>query len=211
MHLKNHLTKNFMKAAARATLMAMLTVGAVAPGISMANPPLPQEPASAVTLVAASQEAKTDTVQFNRVTDYKQLAEKYPFLSGLEQQVKEYDEWQGGTNPALVNVGIYAANGKEMVFVHIDTPVMCSYEGCPLSVYMKNGKDFTLVSQVNSNIPVQVVAKGDQVSLVFPGAYGVNPSVEYRYDAGKKEFQIKEEPQQETPAPVQNNTPNPSR
>lgn len=191
MKIKDYLTKDFMKVAKRGALVAMLTVGAIAPNVSAAQQ-LPA-PDTAITLAAASQEAPAanNTVSFERVTDFDKLTEKYPFLAGLQAQVREYDEWQGGTNPTTVDVGTYKdqVNNREMVFVHITTPVQCSYEGCPLSVYLKDSNgDFKHVHQLNAIVPIQVKSEADSLSLLLPGAYGNAPGNEYTYNKDSQRF-----------------------
>lgn len=207
MKIKDYLTKDFMKVAKRGALIAMLTVGAITPNVSSYSQQLPV-PETTITLAAASQEASAPaSVEFERVTDFKQLSEKYPFLNGLEAQVKEYDEWQGGTNPTTVDVGTFkdAANNRELVFVHITTPVQCSYEGCPLSVYMKD-KDgnFNLAQQINAIVPVQVKSEANSLSLHLPGAYGAGSGFDYTYNNSSQHFEeASKEAPQEKPSQLQ--------
>ena len=211
MKIKDYLTKDFMKVAKRATLIAMLTVGAVTPNVASHSQQLPV-PETAMTLVAAAEAAtENNAVQFERVSDYAQLAEKYPFLNGIEAQVKEYDEMQGGTNPTTVDVGTYKdqANNREMVFVHITSPVQCSYEGCPLSVYLKDSEGgFNLVHQINAIVPVQVKSEANSLSLHIPGAYGVGPGSEYTYNKTSHQFERQAAQGDKAPSPLDQIKPN---
>ncbi len=209
------LMKSFRKAAARATIAAIVTIGAITPMIHAYAQTQTAPPAAVVTRTAPAAETEAGRVStdisFTRVKDVEALAKQYPVLSNLPGELKEYDAQQGGDNPAFVEIAKYTdkANGREMLFVHVTTPVLCSYEGCPLSVFLRDGKDFRNVLQVNASDPISVVTNGSATSVVLPGAYGVNPSLEFRYDVKSGQFESARQPdtQQETApqqtAPVQ--------
>lgn len=210
------LMKSFRKAAARATIAAIVTIGAITPMIQSYAQTQPTPPAAVVTRTAPAAETDAGRVaiemEFSRVKDVEALAKQYPVLAKLPAELKEYDAQQGGDNPAFVEIAKYTdkATGREMLFVHVTTPVLCSYEGCPLSVFMKDGKDFRNVLQVNASDPISVVTNGGTTSVLLPGAYGVNPSLEFRYDAKADQFLLnrpaaaEQQPAPEkAPAPVQ--------
>jgi hypothetical protein len=210
------LMKSFRKAAARATIAAIVTIGAITPMIQAYAQTQPAPPAAVVTRTAPAADTEAGRVavemKFSRVKDVEALAKQYPVLSKLPAELKEYDAQQGGDNPAFVEVAKYSdkATGREMLFVHVTTPVLCSYEGCPLSVFMKDGKDFRNVLQVNASDPISVVTTGGSTSVLLPGAYGVNPALEFRYDAKTDQFELKRPAVTEqqpapgqAPAPVQ--------
>lgn len=193
MQAKNNLMKSFRKVAVRATLAVMMTVGVLAPSVTVMGQ-TPANPQATMSQTIPAPEAGKETsveLQFARVKDVEALAKQYPALSKLPAELKEYDEQQGGDNPAFVEVAKYTdkANGREMLFVHVTTPVLCSYEGCPLSVFLRDGKDFRNVLQVNASDPISVVTKGTSTSVMLPGAYGVNPSLEFRYDIKTGQFE----------------------
>lgn len=210
------LMKSFRKAAARATIAAIVTIGAITPMIHAYAQTQQVTPPAAVEMrtppAAETEAGRVSTeITFTRVKDVEALAKQYPVLSKLPAELKEYDAQQGGDNPAFVEIAKYTdkANGREMLFVHVTTPVLCSYEGCPLSVFLRDGKDFRNALQVNAADPISVVTNGSATSVVLPGAYGVNPSLEFRYDVKTGQFEPTRQPeaQQETapqiPAPLQ--------
>lgn len=195
MKAKNDLLKTFKKVATRAALTVILTMGAVTPMVeSGAQQPVLPPQSSVVTppaVVEADSVARTE-LQFTRVKDLDALAKQYPVLASLPQEVKDADEQQGGDNPAYVEITkqVDKVNGRELLFVHLTTPVLCSYEGCPLTVYMKDANhEFHKVMQVNASDPIQLVSSKDSTTLLLPGAYGTGPALEFRYNAGADEFQ----------------------
>ncbi|MDI1227047.1 MAG: hypothetical protein PSY14_08900 [bacterium] len=219
MQAKNDLIKSFRKAAVRATLAVMMTVGVLAPSVTVMAQTQVAPPASVVKLTAPTAETEAGRVateiSFTRVKDVEALAKQYPALSKLPAELKEYDEQQGGDNPAFVEIAKYTdkANGREMLFVHVTTPVLCSYEGCPLSVFLRDGKDFRNVLQVNASDPISVVTNGTSTSVMLPGAYGVNPSLEFRYDIRTGQFEptrVADAQQQPVPKQVPAPLPAPS-
>lgn len=207
------LMKSFRKAAARATIAAVITIGAITPMIQAYAQNQVTPPAAAVTRTAPAAETEAGRVateiSFTRVTDVEALAKQYPALAKLPAELKEYDAQQGGDNPAFVEIAKYTdkANGREMLFVHVTTPVLCSYEGCPLSVFLRDGKDFRNVLQVNAADPISVVTSGTATSVVLPGAYGVNASLEFRYDVKTGQFEPARAAAAQ-PAPEQSPVPN---
>jgi hypothetical protein len=206
------LMKSFRKAAARATIAAVITIGAITPMIHAYAQTQTTPPAAAVTRTAPAAETEAgrvaNEISFTRVKDVEALARQYPVLAKLPAELKEYDEQQGGDNPAFVETAKYTdkATGREMLFVHVTTPVLCSYEGCPLSVFLREGNDFRNVLQVNAADPISVVTDKGTTSVVLPGAYGVNQSLEFRYDAKTGQFEPTNQRQPEAeqaPAPLQ--------
>ena len=204
------LMQSFRKAAARATIAMIVTVGAITPMVQAYAQTQVAPPAAVVILTAPTAETEAGRVateiSFTRVKDVEALAKQYPALSKLPAELKEYDEQQGGDNPAFVEIAKYTdkANGREMLFVHVTTPVLCSYEGCPLSVFLRDGKDFRNVLQVNASDPISVVTNGTSTSVMLPGAYGVNPSLEFRYDIKTGQFEpTRVADAQQQPAPKQ--------
>lgn len=211
------LMKSFRKAAARATIAAVVTIGAITPMLhAYAQTQTTTPPAAVVTRTAPAAETEAGRVateiSFSRVKDVEALAKQYPALSKLPAELKEYDEQQGGDNPAFVEIAKYTdkATGREMLFVHVTTPVLCSYEGCPLSVFLRDGKDFRNVLQINAADPISVVTNKGETSVVLPGAYGVNASLEFKYDVKTGQFEstrpanAEQQPaQDQVPAPLQ--------
>lgn len=211
------LMKSFRKAAARATIAAVVTIGAITPMLhAYAQTQTTTPPAAVVTRTAPAAETEAGRVateiSFSRVKDVEALAKQYTVLSKLPAELKEYDEQQGGDNPAFVEIAKYTdkATGREMLFVHVTTPVLCSYEGCPLSVFLRDGKDFRNVLQVNAADPISVVTNKGETSVVLPGAYGVNASLEFKYDVKTGQFEstrpanAQQQPaQDQVPAPLQ--------
>ncbi len=214
MQAKHDLMKSFRKAAVRATLAVMMTVGVLAPSISVMAQ-TPANPHATISQTIPAPEAGKQTsveLQFTRVENVEALAKQYPFLSKLPAELKEYDKQQGEevVNPSYVRIAKYTdkANGRELVFVHVNTPVLCSYEGCPLSVFLKDGaKDFREVLGVNAADPMNFVVAKDQMSMVFGGAYGVGDGTTFTYNAKTDMFEdpVDAAPvvQQKTPAPEQ--------
>lgn len=210
------LMKSFRKAAARATIAAIVTIGAITPMIHAYAQTQTTPPAAAIARTAPAAETEAGRVateiSFTRVKDVEALAKQYPVLSKLPAELKEYDEQQGGDNPAFVEIAKYTdkATGREMLFVHVTTPVLCSYEGCPLSVFLRDGKDFRNVLQVNAADPISVVTNKGETSVLLPGAYGVNASLEFKYDVKTGQFENTRQPDaqqeqapQQVPAPLQ--------
>lgn len=202
------LMKSFRKAAARASIAAIVTIGAITPMIHAYAQTQTTPPAAVVTRTAPAAETEAGRVateiSFTRVKDVEALAKQYTVLSKLPAELKEYDEQQGGDNPAFVEVAKYTdkATGREMLFVHVTTPVLCSYEGCPLSVFLRDGKDFRNVLQVNAADPISVVTNKGETSVVLPGAYGVNASLEFKYDVKTGQFEsTRPADAQQQPAP----------
>ncbi len=213
MQAKNDLMKSFRKVATRATLAMMLTVGVIVPSINVAaQAPVAGRAAVTQTIPTppeAGKEISTE-LQFTRVkdADVEALAKQYPFLAKLPQQLRDFDKEQGDevVNPSYVRIAKYddKANGRQLVFVHINAPTQCSYEGCPLTVYLKDAKDFREVLGVNASDPMKLVIAGKEMSMDFGGAYGVGPGTTFKYDAKQDLFDtpaVEEPAVQQQPAP----------
>ncbi|HYD19233.1 MAG TPA: hypothetical protein VEF76_12225 [Patescibacteria group bacterium] len=214
MQAKNDLLKTFKKAATRAALAVVLTVGIVTPLVdSVADQPVLPPQASTQTappIVEAAPDTVRTELSFTRVNDLEALAKQYPVLASLPQEVKDADEQQGGDNPAFVEISkqVDKASGRELLFVHLTTPVLCSYEGCPLAVYMKDANnEFRKVLQINASDPIELVTAKGGTSLILPGAYGAGPGLEFRFDNTAGEFQLVTAKQE---APAQQAAPKPT-
>jgi len=218
----SHLKKDFMKAISKATLALMLTVGAAVPIISMSHAASAN---ATVDTTAITQQVTTSTaainssfikpaeaaapaateLQFTQVKDVAAVMRQYPFLGDLQAQAKTADEQQGGTNPTTFDLATYkdAANGRELVFLHMNSPVVCADEGCPLSVYLRDGNSYKNVLEVNAQDPITISSTKDGLNLHFAGAYGNGPGIDFVYNRAESKFLNPAEaaPQQATQTP----------
>ncbi|MDE1151159.1 MAG: hypothetical protein PW788_01365 [Micavibrio sp.] len=202
----SHLKKDFMKAISKASLALMLTVGAALPIISMSGAAsanatvdttaITQQAATSPAInssfikpAEAAKPAATE-LQFTQVKDVAAVMRQYPFLGDLQAQAKAADEQQGGTNPATFDLATYkdAANGREMVFLHMNSPVVCADEGCPLSVYLRDGNTYRSVLEVNAQDPITITSTKDSLNLHFVGAFGNGPGIDFVYNRAESKF-----------------------
>ena len=224
MQMKSEHHKAFKRAAARATLAIMLTLGVVAPSVTsysqLPAPPVPQS--QTVMLVAAETtapvaQAKVE-VQFHRADaeELDALIKEYPALKDIKANLKQIDDdrlaslkeikAENDFYPGGYEIGTYkdSVNGREFLMIHMyNTPNVCSAEGCPLTVYLKDGKDFRNVLETMSLGQISLFSTKEKMSLILPGSLSHEGGLTMDYDAKLGVFALVEPgAQQPSPAPA---------
>lgn len=215
--MKNDLSRKFARAAVRATLAVVLTMGAMVPSITVSAQTALPAPATAITQVATQASAPVD-VTFKEAGDLDSLVKQYPALKAVREEMRQADKdkldgfkeihEEASFRPGTLEIATYkdTINNREYLFAHISTENnMCSYEGCPLYIFAKDAKDFRQVSSFKTDVPIEVVTAKDKFVVNAPGT--VNGGFSMQYNAKTDQFDPVDDAtptqQQPTPAPLQ--------
>lgn len=205
MQMKNYLSSSFGRVASRAILAVVLTMGAIGPSVTaFAGTQVPDQAPTAVTATLAAADASQATagavdLKFTKVEDMAALAKQFPVAAeALEEmrvaegdrldafkEMKEESKFVAGQMQMATFKD--TANNREFLFLHLFSPNLCSYEGCPLIVFMKDAKDFRQVSYSNTNAPVEFFSTADKLVLKAPGAQ--QGEYQLTYNATKDVFE----------------------
>lgn len=220
MKLKSQLSQSFRRVATRA-LLVVLTAGAVLPTFTTSFAQHQQEPV-AVTQMAQVEAAKAPApykseIIFEKLEDFAAVAKEFPFVLKVQDALKAADaarmdalkeiNAENSFYPGGYMIGKYSdsANGREFVFLHMyNTPNVCSYEGCPFSVFMKDTAtgEFRHVLETMTTGDVHFSATKDNIAITV--ARGPNPAETLKYDAAQDYFVSPDEgkPTGQPPAPA---------
>ena len=221
MQIKKDLSKSFYRAARRTAVALMLTVGIITPTIMTmtSSPPALAQTQVTTTVAQEAAPAKAEApyaseIVFAPVTDLDQLVKDYPATSEFREALRTADsERLAGLKeineeksfyPGQFQIGTYKdeVNKREFVFVHVlNAPNMCAMDGCALTVYLKDGKDFRQVLRANSEAPIRLVSNKDDVTLKLP-ASASGPGLDMKFNAKTDQFEYPGTTPAPAPAPA---------